>query len=146
MRRRAGIGGDFAELRLFSRSHLRPLACMTQDPEFPGMLIKVRDGTPLQHADALCDTCRHATVIRGRRLDEQLVFCRGVAIEPVRITFTVIDCSDYHDVREPTYHELLEKAWILRPSTKRHAAGFVRASDLNPREAARVLADPTERE
>ena len=110
------------------------------------MLIKVHKGTPLQHADALCDTCRHATVIRGRRLDEQIVFCRGVSMDAVRITFTVIDCSDYVDEREPTYHELVSKAWILRPSTKRRAAGFVRATDLDGREAARVFDDPTEKD
>ena len=111
------------------------------------MLIKVHNGTPVQHADALCDTCRHATVIRGRRLDEQIVFCRGVSMDAVvRITFAVIDCSDYTDEREPTYHDLVAKAWILRPSTKRRAAGFVRATDLDAREAARVFADPTEKE
>ena len=111
------------------------------------MLIKVHNGTPVQHVDALCDTCRHATVIRGRRLDEQIVFCRGVSMDAaVRITFTVIDCSDYMDEREPTYHELVTKAWILRPSTKRREAGFVRATDLDAREAARVFANLTEKE
>jgi hypothetical protein len=110
------------------------------------MLIKVHNGTPVHHADALCDTCRHGTVMRGRRLDEQIVFCRGVSMEAVRITFTVIDCSDYQDEREPSYHELLSKAWILRPPTKRRAAGFVRASELDAREAARLFADPTEKD
>ena len=110
------------------------------------MVIKVRNGTPLQHADPLCETCRHASVMRGRRLDEQIVFCRGVSMEPVRITFRVVDCSDYQDEREPSYHELLSKAWILRPSTKRRAAGFVRASELDAREAARLFADPTEKD
>ena len=110
------------------------------------MLIKIHNGTPVHHADALCDTCRNATVMRGRRLDEQIVFCRGVSMEAVRITFTVIDCSDYQDERQPCYHELLAKAWILRPSTKRRAAGFVRASELDAREAARLYTDPMEKD
>lgn len=106
------------------------------------MLIKVRGGTASHHGDALCETCRHSRIIRGRRLDEEIVFCGGVALEPVPITFKVTACSTYSDDREPSYHELLEKAWILRPSTKRRAAGFVRVTDLEPREAAQIYADP----
>ena len=108
------------------------------------MLIKVHGGTPADHGNALCDTCRFAKVIRGQKLDEQIVFCRGISYEVVRVTFTVAACSEYEDDREPTYQELLEKAWILRPPTRRRTAGFVRVSDLNDREAAELLRDPRE--
>ncbi len=98
------------------------------------MLTKVYDGTPAQEAESLCESCRHARIIRGRRLEEVLVFCNLLFTSPVRITFKVTSCSDYADAREPGYQELLEKAWILRPATRRRAAGFVRASDLDPEE------------
>lgn len=110
------------------------------------MLIKVYGGTASQQVDSLCDTCRHSKIIRGRRLEEEVVFCSAIAMEPVKITFKVTTCTDYLDGREPTYHELLEKAWILRPRTKRRAAGFVRAADLTAEEARRFFADPTEQD
>ena len=105
------------------------------------MLLKIYGGTPVQEGDSLCDTCRHSRIVRGRRLEDELVVCGALVMEAVRITFKVTSCSEYADGREPTYHELFEKAWILRPQTKRRPAGFIRASDLTPAEARRVFAD-----
>ena len=67
------------------------------------------------------------------------------AVTVVQITFKVTSCSVYVDDREPSYHELCEKAWILRPASKQRAAGFVRAADLSGEEARRLLVDPTEK-
>jgi hypothetical protein len=105
------------------------------------MLVKVYGGTAAQNNDSLCETCRHSRIIRGRRLDEELVICSAMPMRTVQITFKVTTCSDHLDDREPSYYELLEKAWILRPASRRRPAGFVRASDLNRREAARLFAD-----
>lgn len=110
------------------------------------MLIKVYGGTAVQQDDGLCDTCRHSKIVRGRRLEEEVVFCSAMGIDPQRILFKVTTCTDYVDAREPSYHELLEKAWILRPPTKRRPAGFVRAGELRGEEAALVFSDPTEKE
>jgi len=110
------------------------------------MLIKVYRGTSVQEGDSLCDTCRHARIVRGRRLDEQIVFCDAMPMHTVRITFKVTSCTDYADDREPSYHELFEKAWILTPASRRRAAGFVRASDLRQDEITKYLNDPTENE
>jgi hypothetical protein len=108
------------------------------------MLIKIDRGTPRQDADALCDTCRHSRIRRGRRLEEELVICDALGMHPVQIIFKVTSCSDYIDDREPSYHELFEKAWILRPASKQRAAGFVRASDLTAKETALFFDDPGE--
>jgi hypothetical protein len=35
---------------------------------------------------------------------------------------------------------LFEKAWILRPPTKRRPAGFIRSTDLTPAEVRRIFA------
>ena len=94
------------------------------------MRTKVYDGTAKQERASLCETCRHSRIIRGRRLEDVLVFCALTSMSPVRITFKVTSCTDYADAREPGYHELVEKAWILRPGSRRRGAGFVRASDL----------------
>ena len=107
------------------------------------MRIKVYGRSSVEGGEALCDTCRLAHVVRGRRASEELVFCQATPMQSIRITFRVKSCSDYTDDREPSYPELLEKAWILTPGSGRRAAGFVRASDLKADELARYLTDPS---
>jgi hypothetical protein len=94
------------------------------------MLIKVNGGTPVNGDESLCETCVHSRITRGRRLDEELVLCDSAPMQSIRITFKVTSCTDYMDAREPSYHELLERAWILKPASTRRPAGFVRASEL----------------
>ncbi len=108
------------------------------------MRVKIYGGTPIQNSESLCDTCRASHIVRGRRADEELVFCEVVPMHSVRITFKVTECSNYIDDREPSYAELAEKAWILTPASHRRPAGFVRASDLREEERFRYLADPTQ--
>jgi hypothetical protein len=110
------------------------------------MLIKVYGGTRELVTDSLCETCRHSRIVRGRRLEDEIVFCDAVALQTTRITFHVSSCSNYDDDREPSYHELMEKAWILTPASKRRAAGFVRATDLGGEELCRYFENPRERE
>ena len=110
------------------------------------MLIKIYGGTPRQTAPNLCETCRSARIVRGRRDDEELVFCCAMAMDPVRIAFKVISCSDYVDARLPAYHELVEKAWILAPKTRRRPAGFVKGSELDPDDLMRLMREPGRRE
>ncbi len=95
-----------------------------------GMLIKVYGGTRVQDQDSLCATCRHSSIVRGTTLDEEMVFCRAMLMQIIRVPFKVTSCSDYDDDREPTYGELMEKAWILTSGSRRRPAGFVRASEL----------------
>jgi hypothetical protein len=109
------------------------------------MLIKVYGGTRLQDGESLCDTCVHSRIIRGRRLEEELVLCTELTLNTVQITFKVTSCSEYADNREPSYHELCEKAWILRPASRQRAAGFVRAGDLSKDEARRLFSEPKEK-
>jgi hypothetical protein len=98
------------------------------------MRIKVQDGTPVSGDSSLCSTCRCSTIVRGRTLDEELVICSAVGLRGVQITFKVTSCSDYADRRVPSYMEMMEDAWILRPGTRRRPAGFVRGSDLRTEE------------
>ena len=98
------------------------------------MLIKIYGGTRVQASQNLCESCRCSRIVRGRRNHEELVFCDAMAMQPVRIEFKVTTCSDYVDARLPSYHELLEKAWVLRPGSGRRAAGFVKGSELRAEE------------
>jgi len=110
------------------------------------MLIKVYGGTRLQGSENLCESCRCSRIVRGHRNDEEIVFCDAMAMHPVQIGFKVTSCSDYVDAREPTYLELLEKAWVLTPGSRRRAAGFVKGSELREREMHKFLRDPTGRD
>lgn len=94
------------------------------------MLIKVYGGTPATGDESLCETCSHSRITKGHRLEEELVLCHAAPMENIRITFRVTSCTEYLDAREPSYHELLERAWILKPGSSRRPAGFVRADEL----------------
>jgi hypothetical protein len=103
------------------------------------MLIKISRGTPVHEDEALCETCGHSRIIRGRRTEEEIVFCGAMVMGAFRITFKVTSCTEYIDAREPSYGELFDKAWILRPPSKRRAAGFVHASELTDEETVQLF-------
>jgi hypothetical protein len=105
------------------------------------MLIKIYGGTRSGSGASLCETCRASRIVRGQTLDEEIVFCDATPMQSIRVGFKVTSCSDYADARQPTYLELLEKAWILTPASKRRPAGFVRASELQEEERARLMVE-----
>lgn len=98
------------------------------------MHIKVQNGTPSGGETTLCATCRCSTIVRGRTLDEELVVCSALGLRGVQITFKVTFCSDYADMRQPSYMEMIQDAWILQPGSRKRPAGFVRSSELQEEE------------
>ena len=110
------------------------------------MLIKVYGGTRKEPTDSLCESCHHSRIVRGRLVDEEIVFCDAAVMHSARITFKVTSCSDYLDARLPSIGELFEKAWVLTPGTRRRGAGFVRGSDLREREATEFFTQMRRRE
>jgi hypothetical protein len=105
------------------------------------MIIKVHKGTVLHTGRSLCDTCRHATITRGQRLEDEIVRCEAQPMTTVLIRFKVTECSAYIDDRLPTYGQLLEQAWILKPTSGRRPAGFVRSSDLREHELHELMSE-----
>jgi hypothetical protein len=103
------------------------------------MRIKIYGGTPRDSDTNLCESCRASRIVRGRTLDEEIVFCDAMAMSPVRIPFKVTDCSSYDDQRMPTYAQLAHQAWILVSATRRRPAGFVRAAELPAMERYKFL-------
>ena len=110
------------------------------------MLIKIYGGTRLQESRNLCESCRCSSIVRGRSNDEEIVFCGAMAMHPVRIAFKVTSCTDYEDGTVPPYPELLEKAWVLTPASRKRAAGFVRGSELQEEEQHRFMREHRSRE
>jgi hypothetical protein len=102
------------------------------------MRIKVYDGTPPQSGHGLCETCRHSVIIRGRRFDEEIVRCEALPMSSAPIPFPVAAL--------PSYMELLERAWILKPRDGKRPAGFIRASDLSVEERYSLTKDLRDRE
>jgi hypothetical protein len=102
------------------------------------MRISIERGTPTNCQDSLCDTCRNARIIRGRRLDDEIVLCE-LRMASTRIPFKVTTCSHYDDRRHPHFFEYMERAWILRRGRRGRPAGFVRASELEELEHARIM-------
>jgi hypothetical protein len=111
------------------------------------MRMKVYDGTPLQSGESLCEACRHSTITRGRRADEEIVRCEANTMSaPLIITFPVTSCTAFVDGDLPTYSELFEKAWILKPHAEKRTAGFVRASELSYEDRCRLAQEMREDE
>jgi hypothetical protein len=103
------------------------------------MRIRVYGGTPPQSGKTLCETCKHSTITRGRRLEEEIIRCEAQAVGTTFVTFIVTECTAYLDAALPSYPELFEKAWILRPRDGKRAAGFVRSSELPAKERWELL-------
>lgn len=98
------------------------------------MRIKVQGGTVDHGRQSLCETCRHATVIRGVKLGDEIVECARLSYVNQRVPFAVSSCSGYSDRRRASLREMEEIAWILRSDPHRNQVGFVRSSRLKDEE------------
>jgi len=96
--------------------------------------IKILGGT-VKHGDtSLCLTCRHATVVIGTRLREEVVDCAMLAQGRSRISFAVTSCSSYSNKTLPSLREMEEIAWVLKTDPQRKSIGFVQSRQLKPHE------------
>jgi hypothetical protein len=96
--------------------------------------INVRGGTVDHGQRSLCETCRWATIVRGTRLEDEIVECSELSFYNRRIRFAVTSCSGYSDRRLPSLREMEETAWILRSDPHRNQVGFVRSDRLTDEE------------
>ena len=92
------------------------------------MFLKIHGGTAPGTSDSLCYSCRHATLVRGTRMSEEVIECSRIN-EDRRITFAVKSCTKYSDRSMPSLDHMEDIAWILRTDVKRHQVGFVRPND-----------------
>ena len=95
------------------------------------MRLKLQGGTARDDELPLCLSCRHATVIRGRTLHDEIIDCGQLYGRSSRITFPVMSCSEYDDRRHATLRHLEQVAWVLRTGRGRRI-GFVPARELKP--------------
>jgi hypothetical protein len=104
------------------------------------MRLRIEGGTARHDTPSLCLSCRYATVVKGVSLRQEIIECRRLSDPQNRITFPVTFCNGYIDRGHPTIQEMEEIAWVLRSDPKRNQMGFVKASDLKPKDRY-VLAD-----
>jgi hypothetical protein len=97
------------------------------------MRLKIQGGTANHGEPPLCHTCRHATVIKGPSLRDEIVEC-GRLSDRSRIPFHVLTCSGYLDKRQVSIRDMEEIAWVLRSDARRKQVGFVPAKQLKPRD------------
>lgn len=80
------------------------------------MRLKIRGGT-VQHGEpSLCLTCRHATIVKGQGLRDEIVQCDRLSAGHDLIRFPVTFCTGYSDRRHPSLREMEDLAWIATPS------------------------------
>lgn len=78
------------------------------------MRLKIRGGTVQHGESSLCVTCRHATIVKGQSLREEIVRCDRLSTGHDLVRFPVTFCSGYSDRRQPSLREMEDLAWILR--------------------------------
>ena len=103
------------------------------------MLMKIHGGSTRNDLKSLCSNCRFATIVRGQTLDQEVVHCQSVTTRGMRVTFKVTACTSHSDLNQPTYMQLLEDAWILKPASKKRPAGFVKHSELKAEEMEVIM-------
>jgi hypothetical protein len=98
------------------------------------MRLRIEGGTARHDQPSLCLSCRYATVVQGRILRDEIVECRRLSEPRNRIVFSVSFCSGYIDGTHPSISEMEDIAWVLRSDPKRNQVGFVKASELKPKD------------
>lgn len=95
--------------------------------------MRVHKGTPRHDGPSLCETCRHATIVQGLSLNDDIVECSELSssLRGNRITFTVTACSSYLDRRRPTLNMMREIAWELRTDQSGQKIGFMSPDEID---------------
>jgi len=92
-------------------------------------MIKVRNGTARHDGESLCKSCRHATIIRGERIDEEIIRCGELSGNASAIRFKVVECSSHQSKAESTLNMMREIAWEVRTDKTGKKIGFMSPLD-----------------
>lgn len=95
---------------------------------------KVRNGTPVHDGPSLCRTCRHATIVTGTKLNEEIVLCSELSRPYDRITFKVTECSSHDDKSRPSFGAMNQIAWELCTDRSGRRIGFLSPKDMRRRQ------------
>jgi hypothetical protein len=106
------------------------------------MSVHIKKGTPT-HGPSLCETCTRAQIVQGYRESQSFALCKATYAQPIRITFTVRECSSFVSKIANTLDEMERIAWTLAPRGSKRQAGFIAPGDRKEgdREIELVLDD-----
>lgn len=88
--------------------------------------MKVQNGTPRFHEQALCVSCRRAVHVRGETNSETYTYCHELDKE---LRHRVLECSAYDDKTKPSFYDMKKIAWLVNQDNA-GKIGFVRPRDL----------------
>jgi hypothetical protein len=96
------------------------------------MDIKIEGGTA-PGSENLCLSCIYSQVVRGQKLDEELITCSRLTVYGdtyARVPFRVSSCNQYKRAGLPSIHDMEKIAWVLVTKSDAKQIGFVRAKDM----------------
>lgn len=96
----------------------------------------VRHGTPIHDGPSLCESCRHAHIVRGLNINDDLVICGEMRRDNNRITFQVRHCTLYKNRNQPSLDMMREVAWELRTDRSGQKIGFMSQAEIRSLEKA----------
>src|SRR5690349_258726 len=97
-------------------------------------MIKIEGGTPRGDAH-LCKTCTRATIAKGPKLSDEIIYCHSLE---TRITFPVHTCTR-HDANTQDLQLMKEDALYIDVNKKNNKVGFRTWNDLSDTERWRDL-------
>lgn len=84
-------------------------------------MLKVQNGTRKEEP-ALCRRCQRGQVMRGAADSKEVIHCCYLGR---RITFDVVQCSNFEDRGNPSIADMYHTAWILETSKNSRTIGFL---------------------
>jgi|SRR5579863_184607 len=91
------------------------------------MPIKIHKGTVRHDGPSLCDSCRHATIIKGSSLSQKYIVCSQLGERGVQYLNSfekITSCTEYSDKARTTLAEMKSVAWVLVTDRRREKIGF----------------------
>lgn len=85
------------------------------------MIINIKGGTRSEGSPPLCDSCKHAVVVKGAADSQVLRRCTELG---KNIRFPVVECSVYEDKKTLTLHQMKEMATIIVKKKGSGTVGF----------------------
>lgn len=89
--------------------------------------------TPILHGPSLCQSCRHATIVKGAALNQEIVECDELSRPQNLITFRVTECSKHDDRSTPSLASMQRIAWELCTDKQGRKIGFLSPIDRRNR-------------
>lgn len=97
---------------------------------------KVRNGT-LPDGKALCQSCRHGTVMRSGYNNKEKIYCGQIG---EFVVIKVTECNRYDNSAVPSLYDMKDAAFILYTKNSK-GIGFMRGEEFRKKFRTEILPD-----